>query len=414
MIPLQDAQAFTLQNIPVLPIEEIEIAEALNRYLAGPVRSHLNVPGFDNTAMDGYAVRSRDVATATKSNPVRLQVIAELAAGANPEGIRLQAGQAVRIMTGAAIPDGADSVVIVEETSSAGDSVEIYAAVAEGENIRRAGSDIALDQPLFTSGQLVTPSVLGVLNSADVHKVSVYRRPRVGVISTGDELSMADPLPEGKIRDSNRPTLLALVQQSGAIPVDLGQIPDNLARLKEAFESASRSCDVVITTGGVSVGDFDYTKLVLEQLSNNTMRWMQVAIKPAKPYAFGYIGPTPVFGLPGNPVSSVVSFELFARPAILKMMGAKEIHRPVILARTGSPFHRNADGKLHLIRSNLICQPDGTLIVTPSGVQSSHVLSGLASANALALIPDGDGVSEGELVKTMLIGNLLASQLNLP
>jgi hypothetical protein len=160
--------------------------------------------------------------------------------------------------------------------------------------------------------------------------------------------------------------------------------------------------------------DFDYTKLVLEQLSNNTMRWMQVAIKPAKPYAFGYIGPTPVFGLPGNPVSSVVSFELFARPAILKMMGAKEIHRPVILARTRSPFHRNADGKLHLIRSNLICQPDGTLIVTPSGVQSSHVLSGLASANALALIPDGDGVSEGELVKTMLIGNLLASQLNLP
>ncbi|ACU53453.1 molybdenum cofactor synthesis domain protein [Acidimicrobium ferrooxidans DSM 10331] len=403
MIPLAEAQAAALELAGARPVVEVGIDEALGAVLAAPVVVADPLPPFDNTGMDGFAVRSVDTQAASRATPVTLSIVATIAAGHDPNDVVVTAGTAARIMTGAPIPKGADAIAIVEDVIVDGSEVHLTAPIAAGTHVRRRGSDAAAGERVLAEGTPVTPAVRGLLASLGVRKVFVHRRPRVAVFSTGDELTDLDPLPPGKIHDSNRPALLALVAEAGGIPSDLGAIPDDPALLGRAFDEAAASADLILTSGGVSVGDFDYTKQVLAE--RGTMRWMQVAIKPAKPLAIGRMGQTPVIGLPGNPVSSIVSFELFARPLIRKMLGARTWHRPVLTARALEPITRHPDGKLHLVRARAHVR-SGELVVEPYRLQGSHVLSGLAGANVLALVPDGDGVAAGEPVRVLVIGEL--------
>ncbi|MDQ6798655.1 MAG: molybdopterin molybdotransferase MoeA, partial [Actinomycetota bacterium] len=254
----------------------------------------------------------------------------------------------------------------------------------------------------FGPGTVITPAHVGVLASIGRQTVSVVPPARVGVLSTGDELVAGGrPLQHGQIRDSNRPTLLALLTQAGCHPVDLGVVGDDEAALAEAVGRGAATCDALVTSGGVSVGDFDYVKAVLDRLGR--MQWWQVAVRPAKPLAFGVVGDTPVFGLPGNPVSSMVSFELFARPALRQMTGHSVLDRPRVTALTDESMDRSPDGKLHLVRVVAETGDDDRWHVRPSGAQGSHVLSAMARANALAMLPDGSGVGAGANVDVMLL-----------
>ncbi|MGI9600985.1 MAG: molybdopterin molybdotransferase MoeA [Acidimicrobiales bacterium] len=403
MIALEEAQSYVLSGCRALAPTPVTLAEAAGLVLAEPVVADQAIPPFANTAMDGFALRADDVATAAPDNPVTLSVVGTLAAGTAPTRT-VGAGEAVRIMTGAPMPDGADAVVMVELTALADDetTVAVMADVPAGNHIRHPGEDVEPGQQVFEAGEFVSAGHLGVMASLGIDQVNAHPRPRVGVMSTGDELVDGPaPLEPGQIRDSNRRTLLALVDDAGAIGVDLGLVPDTRDDLTRALTEGTQQCDAVLTSGGVSMGAFDYVRVVLDELGE--MRWMQVAIKPAKPLAFGRIGSTPVFGLPGNPVSSMVSFELFARPGLRKMMGLDDLHRPRLSAVAGSDLRRHADGKTHFARVVAEVGDDGRLRVRSAGGQGSHQLAAMAHANALAVLPDGDGVTAGEPVGVMLL-----------
>jgi molybdenum cofactor synthesis domain-containing protein len=397
LTPLEDVQAAVLRECAPLHPRAVDLQDALGCVTAAPLEAEELVPPFDNTAMDGFAVRAAD----TTDAPVELKVVGTLAAGAAPD-LHVGASEAVRIMTGAPMPPGADAIVMVERTHAEDDVVVIEQAAAVGDHVRRAGDDLRPGQVVVDAGAVLGPAHLGVLASLGYQRVPVFPRPRVGVLSTGDELvdGPADLRP-GQIRDSNRPTLLALVRQSGFTPVDLGLIGDEEAAIAAAVEEGLANCDALVTSGGVSVGDFDYVKAVLERLG--TMRSWQVAIKPAKPLAFGIVRGKPVFGLPGNPVSSMVSFELFARPALRQMAGHRRTFRPQVDAVAGKAISRRRDGKLHLLRVIARLDDDGRWWVRPVGGQGSHQLAAAAAANALALLPDGDGVPAGATVKAMVL-----------
>ena len=406
MIPVEEARTRILAACPPLPARSVPLADALGSVLAEPIVSTVDVPPFANTAMDGFAVRASDTAAA----PVRLDVVGTLAAGADPAGLTVGPGQAVRIMTGAPMPAGADAVVMVERTSPAGvDNVTIEVAATVGDHIRSAGDDLRAGQTVFEASTVVTPGHVGVLASLGLSEVTVFPPARVGVLSTGDELvEGSKPLRPGQIRDSNRPTLLAVVREAGCVAVDLGTARDDEDAIRTKLEEGLATCDAIVTSGGVSVGDFDYVKVVLDQIGR--MDWWQLAVRPAKPLAFGVAGPrdTPVFGLPGNPVSSMVSFELFVRPALRRMMGHPDdcLLRPVVEAVADEDLPRRPDGKLHLDRVIATHGPDGRYHVRQSGGQGSHMLRAMALANALAMVPDGDGVTAGGTVSTMLLGTI--------
>jgi molybdopterin molybdotransferase len=415
VVPLDEAIAHVLARCAPLAPATVPAREAAGLVLAADVVAAEAVPPFANTAMDGYAVRAADTAGA----PVTLPVVAEVAAG-HPADRALAAGEAMRIFTGAPIPDGADAVVMVERTERADDgrAVRIDVAVAPGTHLRAAGEDLAAGERVFGAGDEVTPARLGVLASLGVDQVSAHPRPRVGVVSTGDELVQGTaPLRPGQIRDSNRPTLLALVAQAGFEPVDLGWAPDDEAAITAAVERGAATCDAVLSSGGVSMGDIDLVRVVLDRIGD--MRWMQVAIRPAKPLAFGLVpgvddsgagGSVPVFGLPGNPVSSMVSFALFARPGLRRLAGhpGERLHLPRLPAVAGEPFRRSSDGKVHFVRVVAEVVPGGgggghTLRVRSSGGQGSHQLGAMARADGLVVLPDGDGAAEGDPVEVMLL-----------
>jgi molybdenum cofactor synthesis domain-containing protein len=291
---------------------------------------------------------------------------------------------------------------MVERTHTEGDVVVVEHRAAVGEHVRRAGDDLTPGDVVVDVGTVLTPAHLGVLASLGYQRVPVFPRPRVGVLSTGDELvEGAGELRPGQIRDSNRPTLLALVRQSGFTPVDLGLARDDEATIAAAVEQGLATCDALVTSGGVSVGDFDYVKAVLDRLGS--MHSWQVAIRPAKPLAFGTVQGKPVFGLPGNPVSSMVSFELFARPALRQMGGHRRKFRPQVEAVVAEPIRRRPDGKLHLVRVVAAVGDDGRWRVRPVGGQGSHQLAAAAAANALALVPDGEGAAAGSTVKVLVL-----------
>jgi molybdopterin molybdotransferase len=410
MIPLDEAIATVLAGCAPLPPETVPVPDALGRVLAADVVADEAVPPFPNTAMDGYAVRAADVAGA----PVRLPVVAEVAAG-HPAPRPLAAGEAMRIFTGAPLPEGADAVVMVERTRrlDGGSAVEVEVPVEVGNHVREAGEDLRPGESVFAPRDEVTPARLGVLASLGVAEVRAHRRPRVGVMSTGDELVQGSaPLRPGQIRDSNRPMLLALVAQAGCDPVDLGSVPDDDAAITDVIERGAAGCDAVLSSGGVSMGDIDLVRVVLDRVGD--MRWMQVAIRPAKPLAFGTLPGSgaasgrrvPVFGLPGNPVSAHVSFELFARPGLRRLagLGDARLHRPRFIARADEGFERRVDGKVHFVRVVLRAGDRGVLHARSAGGQGSHQLAALARADGLAVLPDGEGVALGDPVEVVLLG----------
>ena len=389
---------------PLAPVRSRTIA-AVGCVLAEAVTSPEDVPPFANTAMDGYAVRALDTAGATAAVPLVLPVVAEVAAG-HPANQILQAGEAMRIFTGAPMPDGADAVVMVERTRrlDGGTRVALETEVTAGEAVRAAGDDLRAGDAVFSPGEVISPGHLGVLAGIGVTEVLAHPRPRVGVLSTGDELVEAGlPLAPGMIRDSNRATLLALVAQNGWQAVDLGLIRDDEDAITAAITGGAASCDAVITSGGVSMGDSDLVKVVLDRIGD--MRWMQIAVRPAKPFAFGVVGErgTPVLGLPGNPVSSMVSFELLARPTLRRLAGHAELLRPEVQALAAEPFVRHTDGKVHYVRVRAERDGAGVLHVRSAGGQGSHHLTAMARADGLLILPDGDGVAAGELVRVLLI-----------
>ncbi len=403
MISLHEAQEYVLSNIRPLEPIQLPINQALGLLTAEELVSSLDVPGFDNTAVDGYAVHAADLLGASPTTPVVLQVSETIAAGTISTR-PLESGQAVRIMTGAKIPSGADAVVMVEDTtgSPTATSVQVNASVGAGANIRRRGSDFRGGQPLLPKRSPVNPATIGVFASLGLEEVLVYPRPRVGVLSTGSELSIGGELSDGHIRDSNRPSLLAALTQLGAEPVDLGLVRDDRDALAAAFENAATTCDAIVTSGGVSVGDFDLTKVVLKELSHGSMRWMQIAIRPAKPFAFGLIGSTPLFALPGNPVSALVSFELLVGPALRTMMGSTLPFKSPVQARALELLRGSDDGRTSFIRTHAAIVDD-ELTIQSSGEQGSHVLSAMARANALAIIEPGEEVQKGELCPTLVL-----------
>jgi molybdenum cofactor synthesis domain-containing protein len=396
VIPLADARAQILDAISPLAPRPIAIMDARGLVLAEEVVATEPVPPFANTGMDGYAVRAADT-------PGTLRVVGELPAGRAPT-VSVGPGEAIRIMTGAPIPPGADAVVMVERTQTHGDDVTVEDALL-GDHIRDAGGDVRAGDVVFEPGTVLTPAHLGVLASLDVREVRCHPRPRVCVVSTGDELVAHGPLEPGRIRDSNRPMLLALLAEADCTAVDGGIVGDDEAAITAAVEQAADTCDALLTSGAVSVGDYDFVKLVLEQVAKQrggTSLWAQVAIKPAKPLAFATLGTAPAFGLPGNPVSSRVSFELFARPALRKLAGRTDVVPEPVRATAAMAMGRRPDGKLHLDRVR-VWVADGRYVCERAGAQASNVLSGMAAANGLALIEDGDGVEAGGEVAVLLL-----------
>jgi len=383
--------------------------QSVGLVLADAVTASAPVPSFANSAVDGYAVRRADVDGAPDGGAgLVLDVVAESAAG-TAVAAAVGPGQAVRIMTGAPVPTGADAVVMVEDTERLGgdlDQVRITRPDAAGDHIRPVGDDIEPGDVVAAAGVLLTPAHVGLLSTVGRAAVSVVRRPVVGVISTGDELvPVGAELGAGQIYDSNRPQLLAAVEAAGFIPMDLGHVADDAAAIETVLFEGAAECDALLTSGGVSMGDYDLVKVVLDRVGD--MRWMQVAIKPAKPFAFGLLpgpaGPVPVFGLPGNPVSSLVSFELFARPGIRTMAAHPRPHRRRVAAMAGADLRRRQDGKTHFVRVVVTGDQDGSLVVVPTSGQGSHQLTGLAGADGLAVLPDGDGVPAGSRVVVMLL-----------
>lgn len=406
LIPLSEAKAFVNDRISRARPIAVDLEDALGLYTSVALTSEVDVPGFANTAVDGFAVVVADVAHATAEIPVELTVVGTIAAGDLPN-LRLVPGSCARIMTGAAVPTGTEAVVMIEDTSvvegSQGTKVRIHRGVEVGDNIRLAGSDIKEGSILFDAFTRVSPTVLASLASVGIRRVPTFRRLRVAVLSTGSELSDSPTLEYGKIRDTNRPALISTLTELGVVPVDYGCVPDDEALLAATFQKAAEECDAVITSGGVSVGDFDLSKLVLSRLSNGDMRWMQIAIKPAKPFAFGLIDNTPTFCLPGNPVSSLISLELLARPALRLMMGAPHPERTLIRAIADQDLSRTPDGRVHFVRTSARFGTDGRLHVRPLDGQSSHMLNALAGANSLVVLPDGHGVKFGQEINAMVL-----------
>ena len=402
MMPLDDARRLVFEACPARAPVRAPSDDALGCVVAEAVVAAEAVPPFANSAVDGYAVRVADVTTV----PVELPVRATVAAG--DAGDRpLAPGEAIRVMTGAPLPPGTEAVVMVENTErlDGGERVRLNATVPAGAAVRNAGSDVAIGDEVLPAGTVVRPAHLGVLASIGAADIVIVPRLRVGVLSTGDELVEAGrPLGPGQIRESNKPMLLALVAQANAIPVDLGIAPDDEDALVAALEHAGATCDAVVTSGGVSMGDFDVVKLVLDRVGK--MHWLQIAIKPAKPFAFGLLtSGTPLFGLPGNPVSSMVSFELLARPALRQMMGHTVIDRPRVTAVADEALGRRPDGKTHFVRVRTRFAADGRVHVTSTGGQGSHQLAATAGADGLAVVPDGDGVTKGGEVEVLLFSS---------
>lgn len=395
MISVEEALDSILSHFHVLESEEVDILESLGRVLAEDVCSETDIPPFPNSAMDGYAVRSDDVEAARPDSPVQLTVIGNLAAGHTTEAT-VTAGTAVRIMTGAPLPSGSDAVVRFEDTSEAlGDDrwskegrdgvIRIFGRVAANENVRPRGEDVRRGECVLTAGTVITPGHVGVLASLGRPGVLVIRRPRVAILATGDELlDIYEPPQPGKIRNSNEYSIAALVLKYGGLPVRLGIARDNVDDLTGKIqEGISRNVDLFITSAGVSVGDYDVVKDVLDR--EGEIHFWQVRMKPGKPLAFGIVQGVPLLGLPGNPVSSMVSFEQFARPALLKMQGRTRLVKPCVEAVLGDDVENS--GRRGYVRVVLHKTETGWLARVTGG-QGSGVLTSMAKADGLAVIPE--------------------------
>ena len=399
-VSVDEAREIILAAVRPLGSEKVALPESLGRVLAETASSPWDIPPLDNSAMDGFAVRAADVSGASGDNPVSLDVLEDLPAG-HIAGQPVRPGTAIRIMTGAPIPDGADAVVRVEDTEEAGRKVQILVAAEAGLNIRPAGEDVSAGQKVIEEGTPLTPAAVGMLAGVGRASVRVTQRPRVAVLSTGDELVDVDgDRSGGKIIATNTYCLAAQVSEAGAVPMTLPIAPDRRDVIEQRFREAM-GCDVIISSGGVSVGDYDFIKEVLDRLGNE-MKFWRVAIKPGHPLAFGILGGKPTFGLPGNPVSCMVSFEQFVRPALRKMMGYRDLFRPVIRARLGERL-RHKPGRRNFFRARVTRTPGGFAVIT-AGSQSSGVLLSMVQANGLLIFPEDKAeLPEGSEVDVQII-----------
>ena len=399
MLSVEQARQKMLESIPVLSTESREILESTGYVLAETLNATENIPPFDNSAMDGFAVQSKDVNGVSKEKSASLTVVETIAAGYAPIKT-VESGQAARIMTGAMMPEGADAVVMQEVTELTGDTVTIFESVEENENVRFTGESVSQGDCVMSPGKLLRPPEVSMLASLNCSIVKVYRKPKVAIVSTGDELTpIGEPLKPGKIRDSNRYGIFAQVDEIGCVPIDMGIAPDDEVETERIFREAIAKADALITSGGVSVGEHDIVKKVLMKLGE--MNFWRVAMKPGKPQAYGSIEGKPVFGLPGNPVSSLVVFELFVRPALLKMAGHTTLFRPKFKAILETDV-TNRDGRVNYMRA-ILTEENGQFIAKTTGPQGSGILHSLVLANGLIIIPSGVTVKAGETVEAHLL-----------
>ncbi len=413
LIEIETGRRAVLERVSPLPSEEVPLREALGRVLASPVDSADPVPGFDNSAMDGFAVRAADTVGASAESPASLRLVGESRAG-HPARRELGAGDAIAISTGAMVPAGADAVVRVEDTASADGEVQVVAEVEPGRDIRRAGEDIRVGDVVLEAGTVLGPAELGVLASVGRASVACARRPRVHVLTTGDELREPDEeLPPGGVHNSNAHTVPALVDRSGGELVATEIVADDPGATREAL-SRALNADVAIVCGGVSIGEHDHVRAALAELGAERVFW-GVRLRPGKPTWFG-VGPPPtrpertrsgasgrplMFGLPGNPVSAMVTFLVFVRPAIRAMLGARE--RTIAATAILDADYPKAPGRAHLVRCRLELHGDGWHAV-PTKEQGSHVLTSMVGADALAIMPtDSGGLRAGQQVEIELL-----------
>ena len=402
LISLEQALDSLINNIrPVTEIEQVPLEESLDRIIAEDIISPVNVPSHDNSAMDGYALRFEDL-----DNSEALPLGGQSFAG-HPFSGSIPAGYCIRIMTGASIPEGADSVIMQEHTETGEQGIRfVKKPVKAGGNIRKAGEDIAEGDKVFTVGNKIKPQDIGLLASLGVARVPVYRRLKVVVFSTGDELRFpGETLGPGDIYDSNRFVVKAMLTRMNIEILDFGKIPDDMDQLREIFLKADQEADAVITSGGVSVGDADYTKDILDELGK-TGFW-KLAIKPGKPFAFGLLPNSYFFGLPGNPVSATVTFQQLAAPALRHMMNLPQPVRTELNLKTQVSLKKRP-GRRDFQRGILVTNDQGDLEVTSTGSQGSGILSSMSMSDCYMVLPEDSGsVEAGETVSVQLFDELL-------
>ena len=399
MLSVEEARQQMLNTIPVLPSERRGILDCAGYVLAEGLSAAENIPPFDNSAMDGYAVRTVDVKGASQESPAVLSVVETIAAGYAPTK-QVPTGQAARIMTGAMMPEGADAVVMQEVTQQKGNEVKIFESVDAFENVRFTGESVKEGALVMGKGKHLRPPEISMLASLNCAEVSVHRKPIVAIVSTGDELTpLGEPLEPGKIRDSNRYGLYAQVEEAGGIPIDMGIARDDAVETERIFRAALAEADGLITSGGVSVGEHDVVKSVLAKLGE--INFWRVAMKPGKPQAYGIADGKPIFGLPGNPVSSLVVFELFVRPALLKMAGHIDLLRPTFKATLAETV-TNRDGRVNYMRV-ILTGSNGQYTAETTGPQGSGILHSLVLANGLITVPAGVTVHAGEVVDAQFL-----------
>ncbi|MGZ5179814.1 MAG: molybdopterin molybdotransferase MoeA [Ramlibacter sp.] len=400
-LPAPMVDAFLARLVqPVAGVDEIGIADALGRVLADDVVSPVSVPPHDNSAMDGYAF---DGGQLKAGAPLSLQVVGTALAGKAWQG-KVATGQALKIMTGAVMPAGLDTVVPQEFTRPAAEGrIEIPADVVRpGDNRRLAGEDLMAGRPALLRGERLGPAACGLLASLGLPTVRVVRRPRVAYFSTGDEiLSLGEPPREGAVYDSNRYTVRGLLARLGCEVIDLGVVRDEPALLEQAFRTAAAQADAIITSGGVSVGEADFTKAMMRQLGD--VAFWRIAMRPGRPMAVGRIGDAVLFGLPGNPVAVMVTFLAFVRPALLRMMGCRDTAPPPLLRARSLEAMRKKPGRTEYQRGIVSTGPDGGLQVRTTGNQGSGVLSSMVQANGLIVLHHAQGsVAAGDTVDVMM------------
>ena len=408
-LTVAEALKAVLAGVSVLPAETAPILDALGRVLAEPVVAVDSLPPFANSSMDGYAIRADDIANACTQTPVTLAVVADIAAGSVPD-VTIEAGVAARIMTGAPLPLGADAIVPVEDTNEPwrdeerplSSQIQISRAVQPGDYVRGVGEDIRAGQVVLTQGHILRSQEIGVLASLGISNVPVIRRPRVAILATGDELLTVDkPLQPGKIRNSNGYAQASQVKALGAEPISLGIARDTEESVRMKLqEGLDANVDMFISSAGVSVGAYDVVKSVLVQ--DGQVGFWRVRMRPGKPLAYGKYAGIPYIGLPGNPVSALVSFERFARAAILKMAGHIQLERPQITVRLLDSIH--SDGRESYVRAVVKRDDAGQYVATTTGSQGSHIMTSLVQANALLIVPEGvKYVGQDELMTAWMI-----------
>ncbi len=404
MIDFEDALRIVLSEAKVLGSERIFISEALNRVVYKDIYAQLDIPSFDNAAMDGFAVINEDLLPLKNALPVKLKIVGQTPAGDIPTSIKR--GEAVKIYTGAPIPEGADTVIELELTKINGDEVEFLAYREKGANIRKKGEDIKKGELLLESGKVLRGYELGILASHNIVTLDVFRMPRVGIFVTGDEILDVgqEKLKDSEIRSSNHISIMGLLESMGIKPTFLGIVKDDKEAIKEVLGRIDEF-DILISTGGVSVSDKDFTKEAVKELGFD-VKFHKVAIKPGKPMLFAKKGDKLFFGLPGNPVSCVINFDILVRPVIKKMMGYKDIIKPFLRAKLIAPIKRKSSDRLEFLRGILNLEQE--LLVEALPKQDSHMLTTFRSANCYILVPKGvNEIPAGEYVDVIMFSSYI-------